>query len=65
MRVFKCDICGKYVDKSPDDMPIIQYSYCRSAYHSVCNVQPCYECYSKFLNEYRLKEEEEKNESIT
>ena len=58
MRVFKCDVCGKYIDKSPDDMPVIQHSYCRSAYHSVREVQPCYECYSKFLDEFGLKEDD-------
>ena len=60
MKVTKCDICGAYVDKAPDEMPVIQYSYCRSAYHSARDIQPCYECYSKFLDEFGLKEEEEK-----
>ena len=54
MEVMKCDICGSYVDKDPEEMPRIYYTYNHSRRNSVHGdwnaKQVCYECYSKFMD---------------
>lgn len=50
MEVMKCDICGDYVDKDPEEMPRIKYSRRNSVHGDWNTKQVCYECYSKFID---------------
>lgn len=62
MKVTKCDICGAYVDKTPDEMPAIMYGSVKEDWFQSKQITPCYNCYAKFLKEFGLKEEEEKKD---
>ena len=59
MKVTKCDICGAYVDKDPDEMPAIRYGNIANNNWKSKFITPCYNCYAKFLKMVEPNKEEE------
>lgn len=54
MVATKCDICGTYVDRHPDDMPYVRFGYDSEDLHER---SVCYECYSNVLDMFHIGHE--------